>query len=130
MKRISVGLMWIIITMVLILSLFGCQTTSEKQADKDVPEYAHPEALASTDWLQTYLEDSNIRIVDCIVYFMNPDSYYKGHIPGAVSLDVVRQLSDPKGKVHGLILPSSQFEILMGKLAISNDTTVVVYDAY
>jgi len=130
MKRISVGLMWIILPMILIFSLLGYQTAGANQTDKGMPQYVHPEALASTHWLQTHLEDKNIRIVDCIVPFWKPDSYYKGHIPGAVSLDVIGQLSDPKGKVPGLILPSSQFEILMGKIGINNDKMVVVYDTF
>jgi thiosulfate/3-mercaptopyruvate sulfurtransferase len=36
----------------------------------------------------------------------------------------------PKGRVPLLILPKEQFEILMGKSGINNDTTVVVYDAF
>jgi len=119
-----------IIPMVLIAFVFGCQTPGEMKTDQGPPKYAHPEALASTDWLQTHLEDKNIRIVDCIVPFWKPDSYYKGHIPGAVSLDVIRQLSDPKGRVPLLILPESQFEKVMGNLGVANDTTVVVYDAF
>ena len=130
MKRISVGLMWIILPMVFIFSLFGCQTTGEKQADKGIPQYAHPEALASTDWLQMHLGDENIRVIDCSVSFINPNSYNEGHIPGAVSLDIIRQISDPRGRAPLLILPSSQFEIVMGKIGVSNDTTVVVYDAF
>jgi thiosulfate/3-mercaptopyruvate sulfurtransferase len=99
-------------------------------ADKGQPQYAHPEALASTGWLQMHLIDKDIRIVDCTVSFINPDSYNKGHIPGAVSLDLIGQLSDPKGRVPLLILPEGQFEKLMGKLGIGNNTTVVVYDAF
>jgi thiosulfate/3-mercaptopyruvate sulfurtransferase len=60
----------------------------------------------------------------------NANSYKEGHIPGAVSLDLIGQLSNQKGRVPDLILPENQFENLMGKLGISNDTTVVVYDAF
>ena len=116
--------------MILIAFVFSCQTPGEMKADQVPPQYAHPEAIASTDWLKMHLEDKNIRVVDCSVSFINPNSYNEGHIPGAVSLEVIGQLSDPKGRVPLLILPSSQFESLMGKLGISNDTTVVVYDAF
>jgi thiosulfate/3-mercaptopyruvate sulfurtransferase len=126
MKRLSVVLCGIILSAILI----GFLSTVEIHADKGKPQYAHPEALASTDWLQTHLMDDDIRIVDCTVSFINPDSYNKGHIPGAVSLDVIGQLSDPNGRVPLLILPESQFEKAMGKLGIGNDTTVVVYDAF
>ena len=126
MKRLPAVLLGIILSAILI----GFLSTGEMHADKGKPQYVHPEALASTDWLQTHLMDNDIRIVDCTVSFINPDSYNKGHIPGAVSLDVIGQLSDPKGRVPLLILPESQFEKLMGELGISNDTTVVVYDAF
>jgi thiosulfate/3-mercaptopyruvate sulfurtransferase len=126
MKKLPAVLLGIILSAVLI----GFLSTGEMHADNGKPQYAHPEALASTDWLQTHLMDNDIRIVDCTVSFINPDSYNKGHIPGAVSLDVIGQLSDPKGRVPLLILPESQFENLMGELGIGNDTTVVVYDEF
>ena len=126
MRRLSAVLLGIILSAILI----GFLSTGEMHADKGKPEYAHPEAIVSTDWLQTHLKDDDIRIVDCNVFFINPNSYTEGHIPGAVSLEVMKQLSDPKGRVPWLILPSDQFESLMGKLGISNDTTVVVYDAF
>ncbi|MCP3901713.1 MAG: sulfurtransferase [Desulfobacteraceae bacterium] len=130
MKKIIEILFKVMLSMSLICLSLGCQTTSDMQSDKIVRQYAHPEAIASTDWLQTHLKDKNIRIVDCIVPFINPNSYNKGHIPGAVSLDVIRQLSNPEGRVPLLILTRGQFESVMGKLGISNDTTVVVYDAF
>jgi len=126
MKKLPAVLLGIVLSAILIVFL----STGEMHADKGKPQYAHPEALASTDWLQTHLMDNDIRIVDCTVSFINPDSYTKGHIPGAVSLDVIGQLSDPKGRVPLLILPESQFENLMGELGIGNNTTVVVYDEF
>ena len=130
MKRLSAVLWGIILLAILTGFFYSCETTGEKHADKGIPQYTHPEALASTDWLQKHLMDDDIRIVHCTVAFINPDSYNKGHIPGAVSLDVIRQISDPKGRVPMLILPESQFENVMGKLGIGNDTTVVVYDEF
>lgn len=130
MKKTPKSLFFTMFSMILIGLLFGCQTPGEKHAEKASPQYAHPEAIASTDWLQNHLGGDDIRVVDCSVKFINPQSYKEGHIPGAVSLDVIGQLSDPNGRVPLLILPKDQFEILMGKLGISNDTTVVVYDAF
>ena len=130
MKKLSAIVLSFFIPVILVGLISSCQTPSETQAEKAPLQYAHPEAIASTDWLQTHLKDDDIRIVDCSVSFINPNSYTEGHIPGAVSLEVIGQLSDPKGRVPLLILPSDQFESVMGKLGISNDTTVVVYDAF
>ena len=130
MKKLSQVLRRSIPLAIVTILVFGCQTTGKMKSDQGNTKYAHPEALASTDWLQAHLKDENIRVVDCTVSFINPDSYKKGHIPGAVSLDVIRQLSDPKGRVPLLILPKRQFEDLMGKLGIDHEKNVVVYDAF
>jgi thiosulfate/3-mercaptopyruvate sulfurtransferase len=91
-------------------------------------EYAHPEVLASTEWLATNLKDPTIVIVDS----RSPQdgtAYAGGHIPGAVKLDPLVDLADPQNKVKYQMLTIGQFEELMGKLGISNNKTVVVYDA-
>src|ERR671924_2274130 len=55
-------------------------------------EYAHPEALVETDWLEKHLKDDGIRIVES-----NEDVllYDTGHIPGAVHIDWRADLNDP-----------------------------------
>ena len=82
-----------IIPMVLIALVFICLTPGESKTGQGPLQYAHPEAIASTDWLQTHIDDDNIRIVDCTVSYFewNANSYKKGHIPGAVSLDLIGQ---------------------------------------
>ena len=47
-------------------------------------EYAHPEALVSTDWIAQHLNDPNVRIIES-----NEDVllYDTGHIPGARNYD-------------------------------------------
>lgn len=56
-------------------------TTEDVIAQK---QYAHPEALVSTDWVAAHLDDDNIRLVES-----NEDIllYDTGHIPGAVKVD-------------------------------------------
>jgi thiosulfate/3-mercaptopyruvate sulfurtransferase len=107
----------------------GYQPPTVQALTPDAQEYAHPEALASTDWLAAHLDDPGVRILDGRDAFTGgePD-YVAGHIPGAVYVDVWNGLSDPDGAAPGLILPKAQFEALMGRLGIGNDTTVVVYD--
>ena len=107
----------------------GYQPPSVQEPAPDARVYAHPEALASTDWLAAHLDDPAVRILDGRDAFTGgePD-YVAGHIPGAVYVDVWNGLSDPNGAVPGLTLPKAQFEALMGRLGIGNDTTVVVYD--
>jgi thiosulfate/3-mercaptopyruvate sulfurtransferase len=46
--------------------------------------YAHPELLAETDWLAARLSDTTVRVVDA----RSDKDYARGHISGAVHLDV------------------------------------------
>mgnify|MGYP003574225193 CR=1 FL=1 len=115
-----------------VLSLNACQPLQAPTAA--APEYAHPEALASTAWLAEHLDDPSVRILDTRDFLAEEDaanrlaSYEAGHIPGAVYVDVRDDISDPNGDAPLLILPKEEFESVMGRLGIDNDTTVVAYD--
>lgn len=90
-------------------------------------EYAHPELLAEPDWLQANLKNPNVRIIDCATV----EAYRRAHIEGAVQLPVHYYIkeNDPDGSDHGtLVMPQAEFEDLMGKLGVSNDTQVITYD--
>ncbi|MFM7376481.1 MAG: rhodanese-like domain-containing protein, partial [Chthoniobacterales bacterium] len=54
-------------------------------------DYAHPEALVSTEWFAAHLQDPAIRIVES-----NEDVllYDTGHLPGAVHIDWRSDLQD------------------------------------
>ncbi|MFY8216157.1 MAG: sulfurtransferase [Chthoniobacterales bacterium] len=83
--------------------------------------YAHPEALVSTDWLAEHLNDPSIRIVES-----NEDIllYSTGHIPGAVHIDWRSDLQDQT--IRDYISPEA-FAELAAKNGITPNTTVVFY---
>jgi thiosulfate/3-mercaptopyruvate sulfurtransferase len=83
--------------------------------------YAHPDALVSTDWLAEHLNDPSIRIVES-----NEDIllYSTGHIPGAVHIDWRSDLQDQT--IRDYISPDA-FAELAAKNGITPDTTVVFY---
>lgn len=90
-------------------------------------DYAHPELLAEPEWLATVLDDPKVRVIDCATV----EAYRRAHIPGAVQLPVHYYIKerDPEGSDHGtLVMPPAEFEDLMAKLGVSNDTTVITYD--
>jgi len=92
--------------------------------------YVNPEALATTEWLHAHLDDPTVRII-AMADFRQPlhrDSYAAGHIPGALYLNGMAELSDLESDVPSMILPPDSFENLMGCLGINSGTTVVVYD--
>ena len=84
-------------------------------------EYAHPEALVSTDWVADNLDNPNIRLVES-----NEDVllYSSGHIPGAVNIDWVGDLNDPLVRDY---LDAENFAKLLSKNGIGPDTTVIFY---
>ncbi|MBK5238663.1 MAG: sulfurtransferase [Actinomycetales bacterium] len=83
--------------------------------------YAHPEALVSTEWLSTRLNEDNIVIVesdeDVLLYEI-------GHVPGAVKIDWHTDLNDPIVRDY---VQGTRFAEILGSKGISRDTTVIIY---
>ncbi|MBA2520173.1 MAG: sulfurtransferase [Chloroflexia bacterium] len=88
---------------------------------EDTKGYAHPEMLVSTEWVGEHLDDPKVRIVesdeDVLLYDI-------GHIPGAVKLD---WHTDLQNQVERDFINKAEFEQLLSRAGISNDTTVVFY---
>jgi thiosulfate/3-mercaptopyruvate sulfurtransferase len=83
--------------------------------------FARPELLVDSTWLAAHLNDPDVRIVD-----LRPRGYGDGHIPGAVWLDnnAIRIADRPP-----TFLPTpAEFQELMTRLGISNNTRVIAYD--
>ena len=86
-----------------------------------MPDYAHPEALVSTEWVLAHHQDPKVVIVEVDV---DTSAYKEGHVPGAIAWAWNSQLCDT---VRRDILPQEQFEALMSSSGIIPDTTVVIY---
>jgi thiosulfate/3-mercaptopyruvate sulfurtransferase len=83
-------------------------------------EYAKP-ALVTTDWLADHLNDDKVVVAEVDE---DPSLYEEGHIPGAVKLHWRDDLQDP---IERDLIEKPAFEQLIGKLGISNDSTLVLY---
>ena len=83
--------------------------------------YAHPEAIVSTDWVAQHATDPNVRVVEVDV---DTRAYDEGHVPGANAWAWNTQLCDTTQRD---ILSKEQFEKLMSDSGIQSDTTVVIY---
>jgi thiosulfate/3-mercaptopyruvate sulfurtransferase len=84
-------------------------------------EYAHPERLVSTEWLQEHLNDPGLVVVESDEDVL---LYETGHIPGAVKVDWHTDLNDPVLRDY---VDGERFAALLGSKGISRDTTVIVY---
>ncbi len=82
-------------------------------------------SLVEAEWLQSNMQDASIRIADVS---NKPDTYAKGHIPGAVAVYRKTDLGDLNAYPPNRYPTKEQYELLMQRLGIGNDTVVVAYD--
>lgn len=91
--------------------------------------------LVDRPWLLTHLSDPNLRLIDCRFDLAAPErgqrDYAAAHIPGAVHLDLDRDLSGPKGQGGGRHpLPDlNRLVEQLESLGIGDRHRLVLYDA-
>jgi thiosulfate/3-mercaptopyruvate sulfurtransferase len=85
-------------------------------------KYVHPEVLVDTQWVDEHLEDKNVRIVE--VDYDSKSNYELGHIPHSVLIDWKKDIND---LIIRDILSITDFEKLLQKIGINNNTTVILY---
>ena len=83
--------------------------------------YTTPEVLVTTSWLAEHLGDANLRLLECDEDVL---LYDFGHIPGAQKIDWHADLNDPVMRDY---VSREQFQALLRRLGIDNDTLVVFY---
>ena len=84
-------------------------------------EYANPDVLVETDWLEQHLDDPGVAIVEVDE---DIEAYEKGHIPNAISINWETELHDlPRRE----FISSQQLAKLLGGKGISSDNTIVLY---
>lgn len=86
--------------------------------------------LVDTAWLREHITDQDVRVIDFRWYLQGRNSheeYARGHIPGAVFVDLEEVTGKEGGGRHPL--PSgAQFEHSMQQAGVDSNTRVVVYD--
>lgn len=84
-------------------------------------DYAHPEMLVSTEWVNQHKSDPNIVVVEVDV---DTTAYNEGHIPGAIGWNWQTQLCDT---LQRDVISKTDLEKLLSESGISNNTTVILY---
>jgi thiosulfate/3-mercaptopyruvate sulfurtransferase len=94
--------------------------------------------FVDTQWLARHLQDEDMRIVE--VHFTRcfsshekvaeecREQYRSGHIPGAVYIDCISDLTDTSYKDIFYVATPDQFSKVMGRVGITNETMIVCYD--
>src|SRR5207302_892207 len=86
--------------------------------------------LVEAGWLRDHVNDPDVRVIDFRWYLQGRngrDEYARGHIPGAVFVDLEDVTGRDGGGRHPLPTPA-QFERVMRDAGVSPETYVVVYD--
>ncbi|MDP9197174.1 MAG: sulfurtransferase [Thermoproteota archaeon] len=85
-------------------------------------EYAHPEVLVDTNWLDEHKNDPKVRVSE--VDYDPTANYTLGHVPGSVLLDWKADINDP---VTRNILTKQACESLLQRVGVDDDTILVLY---
>ena len=84
--------------------------------------YAHPEVLVDTQWVEDHTKDFNVRIAE--VDYDPKANYQLGHVPGSVLFDWKQDINDP---VSRNVLSKQACEDLLQKVGVNDNTTLVLY---
>ena len=84
-------------------------------------EYAHPEVLVDTDWLEQHAGDDTVAIVEVDE---DTTAYDKGHIPNAIGIHWSTELHEVPRREF---VSSQGLAELLGRKGISSDQTIVLY---
>jgi len=93
--------------------------------------------LVTTEWLHDHLD--HVRVIDIRGhvlpasaplphYYNHYADYTQSHIPGAVFVDWVHEITDPADPRHAQIAPPERYADVMRRCGINEDTLVVAYD--
>jgi thiosulfate/3-mercaptopyruvate sulfurtransferase len=96
--------------------------------------------LVGTAWLEARLGAPGLRVLDCTTW-MTPQpvgpsridsgrpGWAREHLPDALHVDMVEDLSDPDGRFPYTLPPPSRIAALLSRLGIGDDDHVVLYGA-
>ena len=84
-------------------------------------EYAKPDVLVETDWLEEHVDDPNMRIIEVDE---DTSAYEKGHIKGSVGWNWTTDLHAPVGRDY---LDRAGLSELLSKAGVAPGTTVILY---
>jgi thiosulfate/3-mercaptopyruvate sulfurtransferase len=87
--------------------------------------YANSQVLTDVEWVKQNLGKPGIAIIE--VDYDPKLAYEQGHIPGALLIDWRKDMNKPDVRD---IIDAGEFEKLMSRLGISNDTHVILYGDY
>ncbi|MEM8947109.1 MAG: sulfurtransferase [Planctomycetota bacterium] len=115
MKLASAGSGWLLGLMFVWLPMLGQagETTAERSP-----------VLVDPTWVAQWASQPNVRLLEV----GQREDYVAGHIQGAMFVDWIVDITDPACPQRYNAAPREQFEALLRRLGISDQTTIVLYD--
>jgi thiosulfate/3-mercaptopyruvate sulfurtransferase len=104
--------------MIFVLILLSCEQQKTIEINGNETTY-----LIESKGLKDILNHQNIKVLD----FRKKEFYNKEHIPGALNIWRT-DIEDDSYPYKGIMASQSQIETLFGKLGISTNDTIIVYD--
>ena len=97
-------------------------------------DYAKPDSLVSTQWLQDHLSAPDVRVVDASWFPPGTgrngrQDYNTQHIPGAVFLDIDDVCATGDHLPPHMLPPPEKFASRLRKMGLGNGNRIVVYDS-
>jgi len=105
-------------------NFFHLKTTIMKTETAEIKtgkNYAFPEVLVTTDWVDKHKFDADVAVVEVDV---DTTAYEQGHVPGAIGWNWQTQLCDT---LQRDIISKEALEKLLGSSGISNKTHIILY---
>jgi thiosulfate/3-mercaptopyruvate sulfurtransferase len=84
-------------------------------------DYARPDVLVETDWIEQHLDDPTVRIIEVDE---DTTAFEKGHIPGATGWNWTTDLHAEVGRDY---IDQAGLTALLRRAGAKDDTTVVLY---
>jgi thiosulfate/3-mercaptopyruvate sulfurtransferase len=91
------------------------------ELNPEFEQYAHPEALVSTQWVQDNLGKEGLVILECDEDIL---LYSTGHIEGALKIDWHTELNHPDNRDY---IDGEAFAALLSSKGIKREDTIVIY---
>jgi thiosulfate/3-mercaptopyruvate sulfurtransferase len=114
MKILSKKTLLIITVVLALVTAFGC--TIDTRYDDAV-------SVVEASEVKSMMADPNVVVIDA----RSADEFGKGHLKGAVNLSP--DALNAEGEPPAMLGSKEQFEAVMSEAGISNDMTVLIYDA-
>jgi thiosulfate/3-mercaptopyruvate sulfurtransferase len=83
--------------------------------------YANPDVLVETDWLEQHLGDSNLAVIEVDE---DTTAYEKGHVPSAIAINWATELHDHPRRDF---VSGERLARLLGERGVSSDDTIILY---